>query len=75
MPIVIVVSALLLLLLLISVAKFNAFLSFVMVCFFVGPTMGLPLQDTIEALKKGIGDTLGLLSDTWIWGHVGSHSC
>jgi len=57
----IAVLAVVLLLLLITVAKFNAFLSFVMVCIFVGLTMGLPLEDTIEALKKGIGDTLGLL--------------
>jgi Gnt-I system high-affinity gluconate transporter len=61
MPLLIAVLAVVLLLLLITVAKFNAFLSFVMVCIFVGLTMGLPLEDTIEALKKGIGDTLGLL--------------
>ena len=61
MPLLIAVIAVLLLLLLITVAKFNAFLSFVMVCIFVGLTMGLSLDDTIEALKKGIGDTLGLL--------------
>ncbi len=61
MPLLIVVSAVVLLLLLITVAKINAFLSFVIVCLFVGITMGLSLEDTIEALKKGIGDTLGLL--------------
>jgi len=61
MPLVIAVIAVVLLLLLITVAKFNAFLSFVLVCIFVGLTMGLSLEDTIEALKKGIGDTLGLL--------------
>ena len=61
MPLLIAVLAVVLLLLLITVAKFNAFLSFVMVCIFVGLTMGLSLEDTIEALKKGIGDTLGLL--------------
>jgi len=61
MPLLIAVIAVLLLLLLITVAKFNAFLSFVMVCIFVGLTMGLSLDNTIEAVKKGIGDTLGLL--------------
>ena len=61
MPLLIAVIAVVLLLLLITVAKFNAFLSFVMVCIFVGLTMGLSLDETIEALKKGIGDTLGLL--------------
>lgn len=61
MPLLIAVVAVVLLLLLITVAKFNAFLSFVIVCIFVGLTMGLSLEETIEALKKGIGDTLGLL--------------
>lgn len=61
MPLLITVIAVVLLLLLITVAKFNAFLSFVIVCLFVGLTMGLSLEDTVEALKKGIGDTLGLL--------------
>lgn len=61
MPVVIALLGVLLLLLLITVAKMNAFLSFVIVCLFVGLTMGLSLEETIGALKQGIGDTLGLL--------------
>lgn len=49
------------LLLLITVFKYNAFISFTLVCLFVGLAMGLPLETTVNALKKGMGDTLSLL--------------
>ncbi len=61
MPLLIVIIGVILLLLLITVGKINAFISFVIVTLFVGLTMGLSLEDTVEALKNGIGDTLGLL--------------
>jgi len=61
MPLLIVIIGVILLLLLITVGKINAFISFVIVTLFVGLTMGLSLGDTVEALKNGIGDTLGLL--------------
>ena len=60
-PLLIVILSVLLLLLLITVAKFNAFIAFTVVCLFVGLSMGLTMDETIEALKKGIGDTLSLL--------------
>lgn len=60
-PLLIVIIGVILLLLLITVAKFNAFIAFTVVCIFVGLTMGLSLDETIEALKRGIGDTLSLL--------------
>lgn len=61
MPVLIVVIGVIMLLLLVTVAKIDAFISFVVVTLFVGLTMGLSLDATIEALKQGIGDTLGLL--------------
>ena len=61
MPVLIVTIGVLMLLLLITAGRMNAFLSFVVVTLFVGLSMGLPLNETVEALKKGIGDTLGLL--------------
>jgi len=61
MPILIVVLGVIMLLLLITVGKINAFISFVIVTLFVGLSMGLSLDDTVEAMKQGIGDTLGLL--------------
>lgn len=61
MPLLIVFTAVVLLLLLITAAKINAFISFTLVCIYVGLMMGLPIETTVEALKKGMGDTLGLL--------------
>ncbi len=61
MPILIVVLGVIMLLLLITVGEINAFVSFVIVSLFVGLSMGLSLDDTVEALKHGIGDTMGLL--------------
>jgi Gnt-I system high-affinity gluconate transporter len=61
MPLVITIGGVLLLLILITVVKFDAFLSFVIVCLFVGISMGLSIQDTIDAMTKGLGDTLGFL--------------
>ena len=61
MPLVIVIAGVLLLLLLITAVKFDAFLSFVIVCLFVGLAMGLSIEETIAALTKGLGDTLGFL--------------
>jgi len=61
MPLLIVIIGVLVLLLLITAGRMNAFLSFVIVALLVGLSMGLPLEETVEALKKGIGDTLGLL--------------
>lgn len=61
MPLIIVSAGVILLLLLITVFKFNAFISFTLVCLFVGLAMGLPIETTVDALKKGMGDTLSLL--------------
>jgi Gnt-I system high-affinity gluconate transporter len=61
MPLFIVICSVVLLLVLITVLKFDAFLSFVLVCLFVGLTMGLSIDETVNAVTKGIGDTLGML--------------
>jgi len=61
MPLLIVLAGVILLLLLITVFKLNAFISFTLVCLFVGLAMGLPLDTIIDALKKGMGETLGEL--------------
>lgn len=61
MPVLIVIIGVVFLLLLITVGKINAFISFVIVSLFVGLCMGMSIHDTIEAMKSGIGSTLGLL--------------
>jgi len=59
MTIAIVVAAVILLFLLISLFKINGFISFILVCIFLGITLQLDLSTTVDAIKTGMGNTLG----------------
>jgi Gnt-I system high-affinity gluconate transporter len=61
MPLVIVILGICLLLFLILVAKFNSFLSFIIVALTVGLAEGLSLDKTIVSIENGIGSTMGFL--------------
>src|SRR5258705_767310 len=61
MTILIVVCCILLLILLITWAKFNAFLAFLIVSLLAGWLLGIPLDSLTKSVKKGIGDMLGEL--------------
>ena len=61
MPLVIVILGICLLLFLILVAKFNSFLSFVIVALTVGLAEGMSLDKTIISIENGIGTTMGFL--------------
>jgi Gnt-I system high-affinity gluconate transporter len=61
MPLIIVVLGICFLLFLILVAKFNSFLSFVIVALSVGLAEGMTLDKTIISIENGIGNTLGFL--------------
>ena len=61
MTILIVVCCILLLIVLISWAKFNAFLAFLIVSLIAGSLLGIPLDTLTKSVKKGIGDMLGEL--------------
>jgi Gnt-I system high-affinity gluconate transporter len=61
MPLIIVTAGVALLLLFITVFKYNAFISFTLVCLFVGLSMGLSIETTVAAITKGMGGTLSLL--------------
>jgi Gnt-I system high-affinity gluconate transporter len=61
MPLVIVILGICLLLFLILVAKFNSFLSFIIVALTVGLAEGLSLDKTIVSIENGIGTTMGFL--------------
>jgi len=61
MTILIVVCCILLLILLITWAKFNAFLAFLIVSLLAGWLLGIPLDALTKSVKKGIGDMLGEL--------------
>ena len=50
-----------LLVLLVAVVKLDTFISFMLSCIFIGLMEGLSIGETINAIQKGIGDTLGSL--------------
>jgi Gnt-I system high-affinity gluconate transporter len=61
MPLIIVLSGILLLFILIAVFKLNSFISFMIVCLFVGILGGMELLAVIDSIQTGIGKTLGYL--------------
>lgn len=61
MPLLIVILGILLLFLLIARFKLNAFIAFTLVSLLVGIAEGMPLLEVVDAIQKGIGDTLGYL--------------
>lgn len=61
MPLIIVISGIVLLFLLIAAFKLNAFISFIIVCIFVGVLQGMELESITQSVQTGIGDTLGFL--------------
>jgi len=61
MPILIVLAGVLLLFLLITVVRLNAFIAFLLVALSVGVAEGLGVIETVGAIQKGIGNTLGSL--------------
>ena len=61
MTITIIVFAILLLVLLITWAKFNPFLAFLIISIAAGIALGIPVTDITRSVKKGIGDMLGEL--------------
>ncbi len=61
MPLLIVILGICLLLFLIIVLKFNGFLSFVIVSLAVALAEGLPIDQAVISIEKGIGTTLGFI--------------
>src|SRR5258708_38822392 len=61
MTIAIILLSLLLLVLLITWAKFNPFLAFLIVSIAAGLLLGIPVTEITKSVKKGIGDMLGEL--------------
>jgi Gnt-I system high-affinity gluconate transporter len=61
MTIAIILLSILLLVLLITWAKFNPFLAFLLVSIGAGLLLGIPVTDITKSVKKGIGDMLGEL--------------
>ena len=61
MQIAIILVGILVLILLIAYFKLNTFLSFIIVSLGMGLALGLPVETVTEAVKNGIGKTLGFL--------------
>ncbi|MDC6364937.1 MULTISPECIES: gluconate:H+ symporter [Flavobacteriaceae] len=61
MPLLIAALGILLLFVLIAKLKLNAFLSFIIVCLFVGIFQGMELESLVKSIQRGIGNTLGFL--------------
>ena len=61
MTLIIVLFSILLLVLLITWAKFNPFLAFLIVSIVAGLLLGIPLSTITKSVEKGIGATLGSL--------------
>ncbi|QEC69656.1 gluconate transporter [Panacibacter ginsenosidivorans] len=61
MSFIILAIGILLLILFITWAKLNAFISFIIVCLFVGLTNGMQIGAISASIQKGMGDLLGSL--------------
>ena len=61
MPLLIVILGIILLFILIVKFKLNAFITFIIVSLFVGIAEGMKLENVIESIQNGIGNTLGFL--------------
>ena len=61
MPLVIVFFGILFLFLLITLFKFNGFISFILVAIGIGIAQGMELNNIVNSIENGIGNTLGFL--------------
>ncbi|MFT4153833.1 gluconate:H+ symporter [Parafilimonas sp.] len=62
MPFIILLAGIILLIILITSARLNAFLAFLIVSILMGMANGMPVPDIVTAMEKGIGGILGSLS-------------
>jgi Gnt-I system high-affinity gluconate transporter len=62
MPFIILLAGIIVLILLITWARLNAFLAFLIVSVSIGLANGMPIVAVATAMEKGIGNILGSLS-------------
>lgn len=68
MTILIVIGCILLLVLLITWARINPFIAFLIVSIFCGIMLGIPLKNVTASVQKGMGDILGSLVSIIVFG-------
>lgn len=61
MPLLIVSLGIIILFILIARFKLNPFITFIIVSLFVGIAEGMPLDNLVDSIQNGIGNTLGFL--------------
>ena len=57
-----IIFAIILLVLLVSWAKLNPFIAFLIVSLTVGLALGIPFDKVTKSVEKGLGDTFGAIS-------------
>jgi Gnt-I system high-affinity gluconate transporter len=62
MTFILLLASIVLLIVLVTALKLHTFLSFLVVCFFLGWLSGLNTAGIVEAIQKGIGNILGFLT-------------
>ena len=62
MSIIIILLSIILLVLLVSWAKVNTFIAFLLVAIFTGLFLGIPLDKITSSVQKGLGDTLSSIT-------------
>ncbi|MGY4385530.1 Gnt-I system high-affinity gluconate transporter [Pedobacter sp. UYP24] len=68
MTILIIVTCIILLVLLISWARFNPFIAFLIVSLTCGLLLGIPIKEVTASVQKGMGDIMGSLVSIIVFG-------
>ena len=63
-----IILGIFLLIFLITIVKLDTFISFILVCLFVGLVGGLSLEETVTTVQLGIGKTIGSLVIILVFG-------
>src|SRR6187549_3768636 len=69
-PLLVVFISILLLIFLVAYLRLNTFISFLLVCLFMGLTLGMKISDITQSVQTGIGKTLGSLVIIIVFGSM-----
>jgi Gnt-I system high-affinity gluconate transporter len=69
-PLLVVFISILLLIFLVAYLRLNTFMSFLLVCLFMGLALGMKISDITQSVQTGIGKTLGSLVIIIVFGSM-----